>query len=92
MSDSTVSPTTPGQTVREIARRYRVSPAKVRAWIKSRHLGAINTADARCGKPRFVILPEHLAEFERRQSAASPPKPTRRRRPRPKVDYYPDGD
>jgi hypothetical protein len=79
----------PGWTVRGYARRCRVSPDKVRAWIKAGKLGAINTAFAACGRPRFVILPHHAAEFERRHSATPPPKPPRRHRRPAVVDYYP---
>jgi hypothetical protein len=90
MGDTPPSLPPTGQTVREIARRYRVAPAKVRGWITSGRLGAISTADSRCSRPRYIVLPHHLAEFEKSRSAAQPPKPTRRRRQRPKVDYYPD--
>ena len=78
-----------GLTVREVARRYRVSPAKVRSWIRSGRLGAINTSSARCGKPRFVVLPRHLDEFENQRSAGPTPKPVPRRKQKDLVDYYP---
>jgi excisionase family DNA binding protein len=79
-----------GLTVAEVARRYRVSPDKVRGWIKRGELPAINTADTKCGKPRFVITPEALAEFERSRQAATPPKPVKRRKRANYVDYFPD--
>jgi hypothetical protein len=80
-----------GLTPNEVARLIRVSPDRVRAWIKSGELGAIDTAPHRCGKPRYVILPGHLAEFERRRRAATPAaKPAPRRRRAPVKDYYPD--
>ncbi len=88
MSDA-VSPGA-GWTVREVARRYRVSPSKVRAWIKAGRLGAIDTSSTRCRQPRFVILPRHLEEFEQHRSAAPPPKPERRTKRTGFVDYYPD--
>jgi hypothetical protein len=53
-----------GLTPREVARRYRVSPERVRGWIVRGELGAINLARVRCGMPRYVVLPEHLAAFE----------------------------
>jgi hypothetical protein len=53
-------------------------------------LGAVNTAAARCGRPRYVVLPHHLTEFERQRSAAPPPKPPRRRKKPYTIDYYPD--
>jgi hypothetical protein len=79
-----------GYTPNELARVLRVSPDRVRAWIQSGQLGAVNTASALCGRPRYVVLPHHLAEFERRRAAAPPPKPPRRRTRTKAVDYYPD--
>jgi excisionase family DNA binding protein len=81
----------PGFTVREAAKRFRVSPDKIRAWIRNGELRAINTSSTRCGKPRFVILHDHLAEFEQGRLAGPPaqPKPMRRQ-PRATKDYFPD--
>ena len=80
-----------GLTVRDVARRYRVGEDKVRGWIRRGELRAINTAAVLCGKPRWVVTPEALAEFERRRTGGAPPKPARRRRRRTEiVDYYPD--
>jgi hypothetical protein len=79
-----------GYTVRDLARRYRVSEDKVRGWIKRGELVAINTSAAACGKPRFVVLPDALERFERGRAAAEPPRPRRRRRPSVVVDYFPD--
>jgi transposase len=79
-----------GLTVRDVARRYRVSPDKVRAWIRRGELRAINTAMVLCGKPRWVVLPDALTEFERRRDAGPPPKPKRRARKSDLVDYFPD--
>jgi hypothetical protein len=72
-----------------VARRYRVSPDKVRAWIARGELAAVNTAAALCGKPRFVVLPEYLAAFERDRSAGPPPAPPKKRRRTGQVDFYP---
>jgi hypothetical protein len=79
-----------GLTPNELARLLRVNADRVRSWIKSGELPAINTAPARCGKPRYVVLPHHLAVFERSRQAADPPRPTRRRKRTALVDYYPD--
>jgi excisionase family DNA binding protein len=81
-----------GLTVREVARRYRVSPDKVRGWIRRGELSALNTSDRRCARPRFVVTPEALAEFEQARSAATPPNspPRRRRRITGQIDFYPD--
>jgi hypothetical protein len=80
-----------GHTPNELAKLLRVGPDRVRAWIKSGELPAVNVAVARCGKPRFVVLPHQLAEFTRRRAAGTVPKPPKRRRPPAgAVDYYPD--
>jgi excisionase family DNA binding protein len=79
-----------GYTPAELARVLRVSADRVRAWIQAGELGAIDTARHRCGRPRFVVLPSHLAEFARKRSAAPPPKPARRKRRPETIDYFPD--
>jgi transposase len=79
-----------GLTVRDVARRYRVGEDKVRAWIARGELRAINTAAVLCGKPRWVISPDALAEFERRRAGGPPPKPKRARRKSAEIDFYPD--
>ncbi len=79
-----------GYTVADLAKRYRVSPDKVRAWIRRAELRAVNTADRRCARPRFVVSPEALAEFERGRQAATPPKPAKRKKRIAQVDYFPD--
>jgi hypothetical protein len=79
-----------GLTVADVARRYRVSPDKVRSWIARGELLAINTASALCGRPRWVIPPDALVEFERRRSSVPTPKPVRRQRQSELVDFYPD--
>jgi excisionase family DNA binding protein len=83
-----LSPYSRGLTVSEVAQRYRVSRAKVRAWLRAGKLAGIDTGEN--GKSRFVILPHHLAEFERQRAAAPPPKPPRRRKRTDFVDFYPD--
>ena len=88
MEGSTDAPR--GLTPRELAAVLRVSPDKVLHWIKSGELRALNTASARCRKPRFVILPGHLEEFERRRLVAPAPKQARQRKKSTGVDYYPD--
>jgi hypothetical protein len=79
-----------GFTVAEVARRYRVGEGKVRGWIRSGALAAVNTAAMLSGKPRFVVMPEALERFERVRAAAPPPKPQRHRGGRQFTDYYPD--
>jgi excisionase family DNA binding protein len=81
-----------GMTPNEVARLLRVSPDRIRNWILSGELGAINTARPRCGRPRYVILAEHMAAFVRaRRVVAPPPKPARRKKPTGPIDFYPDG-
>lgn len=82
-----------GFTPRELARLLRISADRVRTMIVRGELGALNLAPAKCGKPRYVILPHHLAEFERGRSAAQPKPAPRRRKHQPAgwVDYFPDG-
>jgi len=80
-----------GLTVREVAHRYRVSAEKVRAWINRGELKAINTAAVLCARPRWVVPPEALAEFEKTRRGGPAPKPRRRPRQVGAIDYYPGG-
>jgi excisionase family DNA binding protein len=78
-----------GYTTTDAARLLRVSEEKIRIWIRSGELAAINTAGPRSNKPRFVILPEALQQFASARSAAAP-KPPRRKKRTEQVDYFPD--
>jgi hypothetical protein len=80
----------PGFTVADVAKRYRVGEDKVRGWIRRRELRAINTAEP-LKKPRYVIPPDAIGEFEKRRQAGDPPKPPRRKRLATKT-FYPDID
>jgi hypothetical protein len=84
------NPLAAGLTVRDLARRYRVSTDKVRVWIHSGELVAITTAAVVCGKPRYVVLPDALVAFERRRQAGPPPKAPRQRRRSYNIDFYPN--
>lgn len=79
-----------GLTVSDVARRYRVSPDKVRRWIARGELAAVNTAGVLCGRPRWVVPPDALAPFEAGRRAVPPPKRRRRRQRSTQVDYYPE--
>ncbi len=80
-----------GLTVRDVALRYRVGEDKVRGWIRRGELRAVNTAENFCGKPRWVVPPEALIEFEKKRAGGPPPKPPRRRRrTEVEIDFYPD--
>lgn len=68
-----------GLTPREVGKLLRIGPDRVRAMILRGELGAVNTAPTLCGKPRFIVLPHHLREFEQRRAAATPATPRRRR-------------
>ncbi len=80
-----------GLTPNELAKLLRVSSTKIYTWIDSGELRAVNTASVTCGRPKWVILPEALAEFERRRQGGPPVNPApRRRRAKEEIDYYPD--
>jgi hypothetical protein len=79
-----------GLTVREVARDHlRVSPDKVRVWIRKRELVASNTSTIP-GRTRWIITLEALADFQSRRKPESPTKPApRRKRQAGAVDFYP---
>jgi hypothetical protein len=89
ISDTRLSPPR-SWTPPQLAKLLQVSPQKIRAWIASGTLGAINTATHECQRPQYVVLEHHLREFEQRRSAAPPPKPKRPRRKPAMIDFYPD--
>lgn len=73
-----------------VARRLNVKTAQVCAWIRSGELTAHNLAADSCGRPRWKILPEDLADFlaGRRAQPAPAPRPRRRRTTAPGREYY----
>jgi hypothetical protein len=80
-----------GLTVADLARRFRVGPDKIRAWIQRGELRAVNTASALCGRPRWVVLPDALAAFERKRSSGPLEKPRKQTRKKTgSIDFYPD--
>ena len=82
--------TTRGMTVLEVAKYLRIGPDKIRNLIKTGRLGAVNTSTCRSGKPRCVVLPHHLEEYERSNAAVPPPQPVKRRKQMNIIDYFPD--
>ena len=83
-------PAPAGLTTSDVARRFRVSEDKVRAWLATGELLGVNTSSSLAARPRWVVSHEALLEFEKRRSSAPPPKPPRRRKKRSnEVDYYP---
>src|SRR5262245_38772956 len=81
--------TTPGLTTCDLAKRYRVSQEKIRSWIASGQLHAVNTSEP-LARPRWVVPVEALAEFERRRAGGPAPKTVRRKKASRGVDFYPD--
>jgi excisionase family DNA binding protein len=80
-----------GLTVPEVAARLRVGRDRIRGWIRRGELRAINTGRTRCGRPRYVVTPEALAEFERGHDATTPAaRPRRRRREPDRPDFLPE--
>jgi excisionase family DNA binding protein len=80
-----------GYTTREVARMLRCSTDSVRTMIRSGRLGAVNMRRVGSGKPRFIVMPEHLAAFIETNKPDVPPKPPRRRgTPSDVIDYFPD--
>jgi excisionase family DNA binding protein len=80
-----------GYTPREVAKMLRVSPDRVRAMIQRGELGALNLAQRRSGRPRYVVMPCHLEAFCRSRQAVPEVAPApRRRRAAGRIDYYPD--
>jgi hypothetical protein len=80
-----------GWTPRELAKLLRMSADRIRSMILRGELSAINTSPHRCGKPRYIVLPCHLAEWERTRRVVPPPKTSPRRRRRAgRIDHFPD--
>jgi hypothetical protein len=64
----------------ELARRYRIEPAKVIAFIRSGKLPAMNFAAPGCRRPRYRIRESDLAVFEANMLVQPPAPPPRRRK------------
>lgn len=91
MSISSPSTASRGMTPAEAGRYLHVSPDFVRDEIRAGRLKAIDTSRQRGRRPRFVILPHHLVEWELSRAAIPTEKPTPRRKKRTTaIDYYPD--
>jgi hypothetical protein len=81
---------TRGLTPAEVGRLLRISPDRVRAMIARGELGAIDTTPYCGGRPRYVVLPHHLREWEQAHRAATPQAIPKQRRRKEKVpDYFP---
>lgn len=81
-----------GYSVEDLARRWRIGPDRIRGMITRGELPALNTSDSSVKRPRYIILPEAVAAWERsKQTGTAEPKAAPRRRRQPTVrDYYPD--
>lgn len=92
MRTDTPAPAATGFTVRDLCRRWRIGPDKVRAFLRRGELVAVNVAaTAVAGKPQWRVTAESVAQFETRRSSVPPPPRLRRRKRTSAVDYYPDG-
>jgi hypothetical protein len=92
MSSKQVNADACGLTVPEVARRYRIREDKVRGLIRRGELAAVNTCGQRCGRPRFVITREALADFEKAWAAQTdtPNRARPKRLPKGTIDFFPD--
>ncbi len=67
-------------TLDEVGKRFGVSTSRVRSWIRSGQLAAVDVS-RKLGskKPRYTVTPDALAEFERARSTrtAAPGKKRR---------------
>jgi transposase len=53
----------------DVAKRYEVPVSRVRSWVKRGELAAVDVSrKAGSKRPRFVVTPDALADFERARS------------------------
>jgi hypothetical protein len=83
------APPPAGWTVRGLARRWLVSPDKIRAFLRRGELVGVNVATNVSARPQWRITRESVERFEQRRSSAPPPRPARRRKRPTLIDYYP---
>jgi hypothetical protein len=79
-----------GFSVADLCRRWKVGADKIHGFLRRGELVGINVASTLSGRPQWRITPEEVARFERRRSSEPTPKPPRRPRRPPEMDYYPD--
>ena len=75
-------------TTTEVARRLGVSADKIRYWITTRELRAINVALRRGGRPRWRIAVEDLAAFLAARTVTPEPVVKRRRKNSTVIEFY----
>jgi hypothetical protein len=85
------TPALAGFSVADLARRWRIGPDKIRAFIRRGDLVAVNMAICLAGRPQWRVTPQEVERFEARR-ASTPASKTmpRRRRLEGVIDYYPD--
>ncbi len=71
----------------QVAKSYGSSVDKVRSWITSGKLTAINVGSGKV-KPRWRIRQSDLDAFEAARMSKPQPKPARRRRKDPSITEY----
>lgn len=64
----------------EVAKQFRVAEGKVRGWIASHQLAAINVAADESCRPKWRISPEAIEAFVARRQAKPAVKISRRRK------------
>lgn len=79
----------PWLTPAEVARTLHVNSDKIRGWINSGELVAVNVAIKQGGRARWRIRPEALDDFAERRRAVVAPVPSRRRsRSNDVIEFY----
>jgi excisionase family DNA binding protein len=79
-----------GLTCRELARLLRVSRGRILAWIRTGELPALDVSPRGSARPRYIVTPHALAEWERSRRASQPAPPPKRHRRAAVKDFYPD--
>lgn len=73
----------------ELARRWRVKPERVCAWIKSGELRAFDvSARPGVGRPRYRVPLDAVLEFENRRSAKQTKTTRRKAHKHPEIIEY----
>jgi hypothetical protein len=72
----------------QIAEQWGISPEKVIAWIRRGELRAINVAERRSGRPRYVVDIDDLEAFEGSRMVSPPARTVRRRRAAKVFEFF----
>jgi hypothetical protein len=79
-----------GFSIADLCRRWKVGAEKVHGFLRRGELVGVNLASHLSAKPMWRITAESVREFEQRRSSQPLPKPQRRRRKCPAIDYFAD--